>query len=146
MTEIRNPKPVYNPKIREFQTCFGHWILEFVIYLRFGAWSLGFHKPWYFKTAPNLYRQTHLTLTPARRDFRCWVNSKRLDCRVWSSRWQANTVTGWQVTNARTWRNHPQERKRSWGSRAPEIVPFCQSGFSTLLIYISVLLIPVDPQ
>jgi hypothetical protein len=45
MTEIQNPKPLHHLKIREFQTCFGHWILEFVNYLRFGAWSLGFHKP-----------------------------------------------------------------------------------------------------
>ena len=44
MTKIRNPKPLHHLKIREFQTCFGHWILEFVIYLRFGAWSLGFPK------------------------------------------------------------------------------------------------------
>jgi hypothetical protein len=45
MTEIQNPKPLHHLKLGEFQTCFGHWILEFVIYLRFGAWSLGFHKP-----------------------------------------------------------------------------------------------------
>ena len=45
MTEIRNPKPLHHLKIGEFQTCFGHWILEFVIYLRFGAWSLGFLNP-----------------------------------------------------------------------------------------------------
>jgi hypothetical protein len=44
MTEIRNPKPLHHLKIREFQTCFGHWILEFVIYLRFGAWDLLFEK------------------------------------------------------------------------------------------------------
>jgi hypothetical protein len=45
MTKIRNPKPLHNLRIRVFQRCFGHWTLEFVIYLRFGAWSLGFYKP-----------------------------------------------------------------------------------------------------
>jgi hypothetical protein len=44
MTEIRNPKLLHHLKRREFQTCFGHWILEFVIYLRFGAWDLLFEK------------------------------------------------------------------------------------------------------
>ena len=29
--------------------------------------------------------------------------------------WQADTVTGWEVTNGRTWLNHFQERKRNWG-------------------------------
>jgi hypothetical protein len=43
MTEIRNPKLLHHLKIGDFQRCFGHWILEFVIYLRFGAWSLGFN-------------------------------------------------------------------------------------------------------
>ena len=33
MTEIQNPKPLHHLRIREFQTCFGHWTLEFVIYL-----------------------------------------------------------------------------------------------------------------
>jgi hypothetical protein len=42
--QFQNPKPLHHLKIREFQTCFGHWILEFVIYLRFGAWDLLFEK------------------------------------------------------------------------------------------------------
>jgi hypothetical protein len=42
--QFRNPKPLHHLKIRELQTCFGHWILEFVIYLIFGAWSLEFHR------------------------------------------------------------------------------------------------------
>jgi hypothetical protein len=51
MTEIPNLKPVHNLRLRELQSCFGLWILEFVIYLRFGAWSLGFHKPYYSKNS-----------------------------------------------------------------------------------------------
>jgi len=35
MTEIQNSKPVCH-------TNFGHWILEFEYYLKFGAWNLGF--------------------------------------------------------------------------------------------------------
>ena len=38
MTEIRNPKPLLHLTIREFQTSFGHWLLEF------GAWDLLFEK------------------------------------------------------------------------------------------------------
>jgi hypothetical protein len=37
MTEIQNSKPVCH-------TNFGHWILEFEYYLKFGAWNLGFKK------------------------------------------------------------------------------------------------------
>jgi hypothetical protein len=51
MTEIPNSKPLHHLKVKELQTCFGHWIFEFVIYLRFGAWSLGFQKPSYSKRA-----------------------------------------------------------------------------------------------
>ena len=36
MTKIRNSKPV---------SCFGNWILEFEIYLEFGAWTLEFLNP-----------------------------------------------------------------------------------------------------
>ncbi|CAB1082357.1 hypothetical protein D1AOALGA4SA_9982 [Olavius algarvensis Delta 1 endosymbiont] len=37
MTEIQNPKPVYDLEDRKYQICFGHWILDFGIYLKFGA-------------------------------------------------------------------------------------------------------------
>jgi hypothetical protein len=33
ITKIQNSKPVYDLEEREFQTCFGHLILEFEIYL-----------------------------------------------------------------------------------------------------------------
>jgi hypothetical protein len=36
MTEIQNHKPVYDLEERTF-LCFGHWVLEFEIYLLFGA-------------------------------------------------------------------------------------------------------------
>jgi hypothetical protein len=31
--QFQNPEPLHHHRIREFQTCFGHWTLEFVIYL-----------------------------------------------------------------------------------------------------------------
>jgi hypothetical protein len=31
--QFQNPEPLHHLRIREFQTCFGHWTLEFVIYL-----------------------------------------------------------------------------------------------------------------
>ena len=42
MTEIRNSKRVYDLEDMTVQICFGHWILEFEIYLKFGIWDLGF--------------------------------------------------------------------------------------------------------
>ena len=59
MTEIQNPKPVYDPeedffihtgevKIADelnFYLHFGHWVLEFEIYLLFGACDLRFLDP-----------------------------------------------------------------------------------------------------
>ena len=41
MAKIQNSKPVYDLEERTTQWC-GHWILEFGIYLYFGAWNLKF--------------------------------------------------------------------------------------------------------
>ena len=44
MTEIQNSKGVYDFEEMTVQICFGHWVLEFEIYLEFGAWGLWFYQ------------------------------------------------------------------------------------------------------
>ncbi len=45
MTEIQKPKREYDLEERTFQFAkAGHWILQFEIYLKFGAWYLEFRQ------------------------------------------------------------------------------------------------------
>jgi hypothetical protein len=44
MTEIQNPKPLHHLKIREFQTCFGHWIPALWNAASWRPSSGGFHR------------------------------------------------------------------------------------------------------